>query len=217
MLLSRSHSFIFFHVAKVGGISIRHVLKPYTCEPEHFKINRPPRQIKGKPNRLYAIWESALIHATVKQTQTALPSEFNTFYKFAFVRNPWDWQVSMYHFLLKQPDNHRYQMIKEFGSFKQYMQWVVNEDRPFPKGATKLQSTMLIGADGKIAVDKIGRFETLAEDFQTIGESLGIQVTLPKLNYSLHTRYQDYYDTATKHLVEKHFSKDIELFEYTFN
>ena len=217
MLISNTHSFIFFHVAKVGGISIRHALMPYTQEPERFKMRRPPKEINGKTNPLYAIWDSALTHATVQQTQKALPEEFETFYKFAFVRNPWDWHVSMYHFLLKQTENHRYDLITHFGSFRKYMEWVITENKPFPKGATKFQNTMLKDASGNIAVDEIGRFETLSEDFANISARLGIEASLPKLNYSQHKHYQNYYDTSTKKLVEKHFAEDIELFKYTFN
>jgi hypothetical protein len=217
MLVSYTHSFIFFHVAKVGGISIRHALEPYTQEPERFKIKRPPQIINDKPNPLHAIWKSALIHATVAQTQSALPQEFDKFHKFAFVRNPWDWQVSMYHFLLQQKSNKNYDKICQFGSFKNYMEWVVLEEKPFPKGATKLQKTMLIGKEGTIAIDEIGRFETFSEDFNKIMAKFGIHATLPKLNNSKHKLYQDYYDSYTKKLVEKYFAEDIDLFKYTFN
>lgn len=216
MLLSHTHSFIFIHVAKVAGISIREALQPYTQEPEHFLIRRPPKEINGQPNQLYQVWDSSLTHATVKQTQRALPREFAQYHKFAFVRNPWDWQVSMYHFLLKEVENPRYQTVKDLGSFKNYLEWVVNEAKPFPKGATKLQKTMLIDKNGELAVDEIGRFETLAEDFQRIGAHLGIQVALPRRNYSNHKDYRDYYDTHCKQLVAKHFEEDIDLFKYTF-
>ncbi|MEZ5452426.1 MAG: hypothetical protein R3E93_06335 [Thiothrix sp.] len=87
-LISHTHHY-FSHVA-AAGISIREALLPYTREPEHFRMKRPPRSCIGKPNKLYQVWESALTHATARQTQKALPREFQQYYKFAFVRNPWD-------------------------------------------------------------------------------------------------------------------------------
>lgn len=216
MLISYSHSFIFFHVAKVAGISIRQALEPYTEDPERFKIKRPKPEINGVPNRLYELWSSTLTHATVQQTQQSLPDEFNNFYKFAFVRNPWDWQVSMYHFLLKETENPRYQTIKELGSFTRYLEWVVDTEKPFPKGATKLQKSMLVDGNGNVAVDEIFRFENLSEDFQKISGKLAIQASLPKLNYSNHKKYQDYYDDYSRKFVAKHFAEDIDLFKYTF-
>ena len=218
MLVSHTHSFIFFHVAKVAGISIREALEPYTQEPERFRMRRPPREINGKPNRLYQVWESALIHATAKQTQKALPEEFRQYYKFAFVRNPWDWQVSMYHFLLKETENPRYETIKQLGNFKNYLEWVVHltEERPFPKGATKLQKQMLVDDTGKLLTDEIGRFENLESDFKRITSRLGINASLPKRNDSQHKSYQDYYDAHSRKLVADYFAEDIELFKYTF-
>ncbi|HHC74145.1 MAG TPA: sulfotransferase [Thiothrix sp.] len=217
MLISNTHSFIFFHVAKVAGISIREALMPYTQEPQRFRMRRPPRTINGKANALYEIWESVLLHATAQQTQKALPDAFNHYYKFAFVRNPWDWQISMYHFLLKQTQNTHYDLIKSFPSFRHYLEWVVSEKKPFPKGATKLQKTMLVDNKGNLMVDYIGRFENLQQDFQSVAQHLGIQANLPKRNTSNHRNYPDYYDSYTKKLVGIHFAEDIDLFEYTFD
>jgi hypothetical protein len=218
MLISYEHHFIFFHVAKVAGISIREALAPYTREPDHFRMRRPPKEIDGQPNKLYQVWDSALTHATVRQTARALPEEFNQFYKFAFVRNPWDWQVSMYHFLLKETENPRYETIKQLGSFRNYLEWLVllQEKRPFPKGATRLQKDMLVDKDNKLAVDDLGRFENLNADFQRIIKGLGITASLAKRNYSHHNHYQDYYDAQTRKLVATHFEEDIDLFKYTF-
>lgn len=217
MLVSYSHSFIFFHVAKVAGTSIRHALEPYTSEPEHFRIKRPVKEINGRLNPLYEMWSSTLTHATVKQTQKALPDEFNRFFSFAFVRNPWDWQVSMYHFLLQETDNPRYATVKQLGGFKQYLEWLVHEENPYPKGATKLQKSMLVDEKDRIVVDRIGRYENLAEDFQTITASIGLNAKLPIMNASSHRDYRDYYDSYTRKLVANHFAEDIDTFSYTFN
>jgi len=216
MLISYTHSFIFFHVAKAAGISIREALAPYTQEPPHFKIRRPPSAINGKTNPLYEVWSSMLTHATVQQTQQELPQEFAQYFKFAFVRNPWDWQVSMYHFLMKETENPRYATINALGNFRNYLEWVIREDKPFPKGATKFQKDMLVDNQGRIAVDEIGRFENLSEDFQRISARMGINAVLARRNSSPHTDYRDYYDDYCKKLVATNFAEDIELFGYTF-
>lgn len=216
MLISYTHSFIFFHVAKAAGISVREALTPYTQEPPQFKIRRPPIKIGDQPNPLYEVWSSMLTHATVRQTQQELPQEFTQYYKFAFVRNPWDWQVSMYHFLLKETTNNRYATIKALGSFRNYLEWVTREAKPFPKGATKFQKNMLVDDQGRVAVDEIGRFETLQQDFQRITAKLGINADLPRRNSSQHTDYRDYYDDYCRKLVANHFAEDIDLFGYTF-
>lgn len=210
MLISYSHSFIFFHVAKVAGISIREALAPYAQDPPHFRIRRPPPDIAGRPNPLYEIWSSTLTHATAQQVQKELPREFNAYYKFAFVRNPWDWQVSMYHFLRKEmPGFH-------LKNFHEFLEWVISQEKPFPKGATKLQKMMLVDAQGQIAVDAIGRFENLSSDFQRITARFGINVPLAQRNASLHNNYQSYYDDYCRNLVATHYAEDIDLFGYQF-
>ena len=47
MLISHSHRFIFFHVAKTAGLSVRNALQPYAEEPTKFKIKRPPKRKAG--------------------------------------------------------------------------------------------------------------------------------------------------------------------------
>lgn len=218
MQISYSHKFIFFHVAKVAGLSIRDALNGCTAEPEKFKIKRPPQLSKGKPNPLYAIWEALLLHATAKDAKKHLPGNiFDDFYKFAFVRNPWDWHVSMYHFILKEKEHVHHEVVKSMGGFGEpYLQWVIDTKRPFARGATKFQKDMVTDADGNLIVDCIGRFETLATDFNRICQSLGVDASLPHLNGTSHRDYRSYYNDTTRQMVATYFKDDIDLFGYTF-
>ncbi len=217
MIISHSHRFIFFHVAKTGGMSIRKVLQEYEQEPDRFKIKRPPKMKAGKPNPFYEVWEALLLHATARDAQVELSAEvFDSYYKFAFVRNPWDWQVSMYHFILREPSHLKHQIVQKLGSFQAYLNWVIETPKPYPKGATKLQSTVLTDAEGKILVDFVGRYESLAEDFAQVCDKLEIDVELPHVNKSSHRDYRAYYNAETRQLVADHFSADIDRFQYTF-
>ncbi len=218
MLISYSHKFIFFHVAKVAGLSIRATLEEYAQEPKKFKIRRPPKMSGDRPNPLYEMWESALIHAKAREARKELPAEvYNNFYKFAFVRNPWDWQISMYHFILKETSHIKYELVKSMGSFEEYLEWVASTKKPYAKGATKLQREMITGDDGELIVDFVGRYETLAQDFHHVCQVLNIEASLPHSNRTVHRGYQSYYNERTKKIVEEHFKEDIELFGYTFD
>lgn len=216
MIISYTNKFIFFHVAKVAGISIREALKEYTQEPEKFKIKRPPRQINGRTNPLYTMWESALTHVTASEARKELDELFHTFYTFAFVRNPWDWQVSMYHFLLKETDNPRYAEVKAMSGFEEFLEWVIVTKNPYPRGATRLQSEMITDTAGEVIVDFVGRYENLAADFAQVCHRLNIAAKLPHLNSSHHRDYRSYYNERTRKLVEDFCAADIELFGYTF-
>ena len=218
MLISHSHRFIFFHVAKTGGMSVRSALLPYTEEPARFKIKRPPAQKAGQPNPFYAVWEALLLHAVARDVQKEVPSTiFDSYYKFAFVRNPWDWQVSMYNFILSEPTHIRHNLVVSFGSFDRYLDWVVATDSPYPKGATKFQYETLTDSDGRLLVNYVGRFETLAQDFAQVCHQVGLTTRLPHLNSSQHRNYRAYYNERSQQMVAEHFATDIHLFGYTFD
>ena len=218
MLVSYSHRFIFIHVGKTGGMSMREVLLPFCTEPEKFKIRRPPKLKDDQPNPMYAVWETLLLHAKARDVQKELPPEvFNSFFKFAFVRNPWDLQVSMYHFVLREPEAPRHAEVKACGSFDAFVEWVVKTADPYPKGITKLQSEMLADSQGKLLVDFIGYYETLSADYSRVCEKVGIDAPLPHLNKSVHKDYRSYYNDRTRALIAEHFKSDIELFGYSFD
>ncbi|MBF0100920.1 MAG: sulfotransferase family 2 domain-containing protein [Desulfobacterales bacterium] len=214
MLISYSHCFIFFHVPKSAGLSIKEALKPYSNEPQRFKIDRPPQTKGNKPNPMYDIWKASLLHVKATDVREELSiNEFNNFYKFAFVRNPWDWQVSMYHFLKQM----QYKPLDGIDSFEHYLNWVAQTKHPFPKGATKLQKDILTDENGKLLVDFVGRYETLEKDFTHVCHFLNINAMLPNLNATVHQDYRSYYNNYTRSLVESFCKLDIELFGYSFD
>jgi hypothetical protein len=219
MLISYSHRFIFIHNTKAAGLSIRAALQPYAQEPEKFKIVRPPQTLPNRqPNPLYEMWQATLLHAKARDIRQELsPAVYRTFYTFAFVRNPWDWQVSMYHFILKEPTHIRYALVKAMRGFDEYLDWVMETEHPYPKGATKFQYEMITDSAGQIIVDYVGRYETLPQDFQTICQHLHLKASLPHCNQSDHRPYQSYYTTMTQQQLAEYFHKDITLFGYTFD
>ena len=217
MLISHNQRFIFVHVAKVAGLSIRDALEDYIEEPEHFRIKRPAKIINGKPNILYAMWKEALIHPTVVKIRKELGELiFEDYYKFAFVRNPWDLQVSMYHFILKETAHTHHQTVKAMASFNDYLHWMMATKKPFAKGATKFQQQMLCDETGKVLVDFVGRYENLNADFDYLCQRLNIQATMPHLNQSKHRDYRNYYNAQSRDLVADYFKEDIALFGYEF-
>ncbi|MCB9741380.1 MAG: sulfotransferase family 2 domain-containing protein [Alphaproteobacteria bacterium] len=217
MLISHSHRFIFFHVAKVAGMSLRDPLTPLCEEPERFRIARPPRTRGGAPNPFYGVWETLLWHASARDARRYLPAEvFEPYFKFGFVRNPWDWHVSMYHFILARSDHPRRALVQAMPSFEAYLEWVRETPRPFTRGATKQQVEMLTDEDGALLVDFVGRYERLAEDFNAVCGRLGVQARLPHRNRSPHKPYRALYSPRARALVEEISAEDIALFGYRF-
>ena len=190
-------------------------LKHFNSLPE---IRRPPKFKGDRPNPMYSVWETLLLHAKARDARKELtPEAFDAFFKFAFVRNPWDLQVSMYHFILREPEAPRHDEVKALGSFDAFVEWVLATAEPYPKGITKFQSEMISDSDGKLLVDFIGRYETLSRDYAEVCKRVGIDAPLPHLNKSVHRDYRSYYNARTRALVEQHFKSDIELFGYSFD
>jgi hypothetical protein len=73
-----------------------------------------------------------------------------------------------------------------------------------------------LSEDGRLAVDRVGRFERLHEDFADICAWLGISnLPLPHLNGSkLPAHYSEYYTPAARDLVLRHAARDFERFGY---
>jgi len=136
-------------------------------------------------------------------------NNFKNYYSFAIVRNPWDWQVSLYKFMLKNPNHHQHSIIKRMKNFDEYINWRCTEDVHF-------QKDFIYTDDGQLLVDFVGRFEQIDEDFTKICSRIGIFASLPKLNVSNTIPYQEFYNSETKALISKTFKPDISLFKYNF-
>lgn len=209
MLISHSKKFIFIHVYKVAGTSISNALSKYCNYSARSK--NPIKQIKQRLGIIPNIYINDFSgHISAKDLKEQIPENiFSTYFKFAFVRNPWDWQVSLYHFALQTPDHHQHELTKSFGSFKAYLKWRVNED-------LHLQSKFVTDKSGEIILDYLGKMETINDDFKQICKSLKLSnVKLPHANRSHRSAADKYYTPYTSSLIEKYFEQDIELFGYT--
>lgn len=76
----------------------------------------------------------------------------------------------------------------------------------------------LTGDDGKIAVDRVLRQETLAADTMKMIADLKIDAAVPegRVNVSERGEYRDYYTRETADIIAGRHARDIALFGYTF-
>lgn len=207
MLISHRHRFIFVHIYKNAGSSIVAALKPYAVPWWQQKICNAVRHLgvvaPFDPERFHP-------HILAIDLMKALGKEkYSSYFSFAIVRNPWDWQVSMYKYVLSDTAHHQHELFKSFGSFDNYIQWRCQE-------SGRQQRDFIYSPEGNLLVDFVGRFERLDEDFAEICSRIGISASLPKLNVSNNKPYREFYTDETKELVRKTFAVDCETFGYDF-
>ena len=194
MIVSHNKKFIFFQLYKVAGTSIRKSLEKYKS-PISTKPHIKPSHLKNK------IFNGHSGDILLKD-----------YFTFSFVRNPWDWQVSLYFFMLKDKGHFQYNIIKNM-SFEEYLDWRVHED-------CKPQYMFLSENEdlsSPINMDFIGKYEFLNSDFNKVCNILNLDSTLPHLNKTTHNNYISYYNETTRKMVEDAFKIDIDYFGYNFN
>ena len=191
-MISARHKFIFVHVNKTGGTSIE----------KAFDGDADQRDVEYK-------------HASAAFYKRKFPDQFRAYFKFAFVRNPWDWLVSRYHWSRDHQGLFDYSFeeflrrLRKRIRLSEQAQWLESEAlRP------QLERLMIRGA---IAVDFIGRFESLQTDFDKICATLQIERRpLQQVFVTKHAHYSEYYGDESRRLVEEIYGSDIAAFGYRF-
>jgi hypothetical protein len=210
MFISFKKEFIFFHVYKTGGTSIYKSLDKYIYKP-NILLNKLAKigNEEFYDNVLLNIINNG--HIKAKEAQQNLPPNiFYNYFKFAFVRNPWDIQVSLYHYMLKNKKHFQHKMVKELGSFDRYIEWRVNNE-------VRLQKDFLYDKNDNLLVDYVGKIENIENDFQIICDKLKINdVNLLHKNKSNHKSYHKYYNEKTKTMIAQAYKDDIEVFNYEY-
>lgn len=207
ILISYSNKFIFIHIYKNAGTSMLHALQPFGLNPMQKAINRVSKRLLKREFYNQRPWQahirsSEIIKKIGKKT-------FQSYFTFAFVRNPWDWQVSLYSYMLKNTRHHQHELVKSLNNFDEYIVWRCREE-------VRFQKDFVCSEDNTILVNYIGRFENLENDFSHVCSQVGIQASLPKKNVSNTRPYQDFYNSKTIELVKITFKPDIDLFQYEF-
>jgi hypothetical protein len=216
MLICHRHQFLFVHIAKTAGTSVRSTLNRLRWRDPYFIPQFICSRISGLTGHRIAC--KIPRHAKVIAAYEMLPREvFDGLFKFAFVRNPWDLQVSSYHHLKRE----RPHLVGD-RDFESFLRYKLDPARPYQyhlDTSIELQSDYLIDLHGKVLVDFIGRFETLGDDFNTICQRIGVKP--PALEHKRQAKdrggYQKYYTAETAELVARHFAADIAMFGYRFD
>ncbi len=195
MIISDRHRFVFVHVPKSAGTSIRAALAPF------------------------GDGASAASPHTTHETLCSLLKrhpQLATHFKFAVVRNPWERLVS---FLFHS----RQRLAPTFPQFQaidrlEAMLRLIDRDVAWLSGmhAVRPQYDFICGANGARLTDFVARHEHLAADFARACQRIGIAAALPRMNVSRHDHYAVYYNGWCRDFVADRYRRDIAEFGYAF-
>jgi len=209
MIISHRHQFIFAAVPKTGTHSVRQALREQMGEED-------VEQVGLFINKRFPWPELAEIqhgHLPLRQVRPHLGDEaFERYFKFAFVRNPFDRFVSYCAFMLRGGDVFEQRP-------RDVMRHFLFAEPPEQHVLFQPQASLLVADDGAtLLTDSIGRVEDMQDSYDTICERLGLASRrLERVNGSRHADYRLYYDQALIEGVAARYAQDLELFGYTFD
>lgn len=192
---------IFLHVPKAAGTSLRK-----------------------------SFYHSKSYHIPALRYKAVRPVEFQKYFKFCFVRNPWDRILSAYEYLkvrchadMAFPD-HRWaasslivyhdfsdfilsleqvnlrKQIKQYIHFRDQLDWICDSDK-----------------SQTILVDFIGRYESIKRDYERLGQILNLSDVLPvERKNSNRNDYRKVYSNKMIDIVSDMYEKDIRRLGYSF-
>jgi len=230
-MISKTHKTIFVHIPKVAGQSIE------TMFLEDLNLdwyNRGELLLRKKKATEKGPYRLAHLKAHEYVDLNYLTKEdFEAYFKFSFVRNPFSRAYSYYKYL-------GYSKVCTYNYFLKNVLEKKIKNRHF---FFISQTDYLYNSDNKLLVDFVGKFENLNEDIKTVIKSSNLKTeTLPFVNKSksevkrsiskviknplflanLNTNnpifkdYREAYDDKSKNIVNKLYKNDLENFQYEF-
>ena len=142
-------------------------------------------------------------------------SEYNDYFSWTFVRNPWDRLVSAY--FNKIVDKFQSGLVSWRGKIKSFEEFILEIEKNDVIDLKCDRHIRSLHTFFPSNVNFVGKFEKLQEDFNLICDKTGIQQKeLLVENKSRHNHYTEYYNDETRLIVAEKYAKDIEYFGYKF-
>jgi hypothetical protein len=209
MIVSHTHRFIFAAVPKTGTHAVRQALREHLGENDLEQVGLFVSKRFPWPD-LAAIQHG---HLALRQVRPHLGDGiFDGYFKFAFVRNPFDRFVSYCAFMLRGGDDFQRRP-------RDVMRHFLFVEPPERHILFQSQASLLVDGDGTtLLTDMVGRVEDMQGSYDAICARLGIASRrLDRVNGAQRGDYRQYYDQALIDGVAARYARDLELFGYDFD
>lgn len=187
------HECIFIHITKTAGTSVAKCLFNYL--PYHY---------------------TAIDYRVIYGKDT-----FNKYFKFAFVRNPWDRLYSSYRYLKAggwNEEDTRWgkSNLAEFTDFNDFVSRWLTKDNIKKHVHFMPQHHFICDTKDHLLVDYLAYFETINNDFDKITNILHIDAQIGHHNAGTRGNYLNVYNSQSQGIVADVYAKDIDMFGYDF-
>lgn len=197
MIIDHEKKYVFIAVPKTASISVQFSLGWGHDVPEPHLYHKSLRDIMAE-------------------------NECQDYFKFAIIRNPWDRIYSLY-------NDFRYKRVYQYSAKIRCEEPLLSEFTNFNDMCVRLADSKWkddlffrsqfdqLSIDGQIALDFVGRFENLVEDFKIICDRIGLERSLLHMNEGKKEKtYKDKYSASAMEAVRTLYSKDVEEFGYEY-
>jgi len=225
-VISHRHEVIFIHIPKCAGTSVEFALghiseRSGRHRQDHRtvrKIEQPfptlhtfrsPSNLREAAGRIRRRFRS---HNNPNNALTVSREQWERYFKFTIIRNPWSRAYSWYRNVMKDPVHQQRLGVAATTALADFLESQIGREN------LRSQLHWLEDFSGRIPMDSICRFETLADDFRICCERAGLEGI--ELGHEFEGPAGDYrnaYDDRTRAMVAEGFRKEIELFDYTFD
>ena len=152
------------------------------------------------------------------------PEEYTEFFKFTFVRNPWDRLVSAFYFLKSggiTDEDKRFSAknLARYDTFEKFVTEWVTPQNIMRYYHFQPQVHFLCVDNRPPRLDFMGYYENIAEDFSFVCNRLGVKADLVFWNKARIGRggYRTLYTDRMKQIVAEVYAQDIALLGYVFD
>ena len=168
-------------------------------------------------------WNKGSGHKTLRSFSKT--KNFDSYFKWCFVRNPWDRAVSAWDTCPEIKPITFQKFIETIHAKKHRIQnlphltWSTLPKLDLPVNRIHFMPMIpLIKVNGQVSMNFCGRFENLEKDWKKLTHHLGVENKLVHHNERKEKKpYQEYYNNDLKEMVWEIYKEDIEYFDYKFD